>query len=269
VNVLDLGLSQKSGTKWLRPTGGFIIAAAFFFQQFTPVVDAISSTGESNRSVESRHLPPTTWSSSLSGTTAYARLFLSPIQRAGISADPVGPITPAMSGSTNSAEEVRQLSGLPVDALADLVRVTRTSFHDWLRGRPITLQHERDLLQTLAVLRIAARTNRTAGVRRWLLEPVGGKTTPFDLLRARDYDTALGLALRVQPASRAMSRSALDQQVEAASGVAFNMTRRVSPRGLLAAAKPSYKAARALDRGWKDMEWPGTEEPRRYSEHTA
>jgi len=269
VNVLDLGLSQKSGSKWLRPTGGFIIAAAFFFQQFTPTVtDAMSSTSGSNRSFESRHLPPTTWSSSLSGTTAYARLFDSPSLRVEVAAASRGPATAAPLASSNPADELREISGLPVEALADLVGVTRTSFHDWLRGRPITLQHERDLLQALAVLKVAGRTKGQTSVRRWLLEPVAGKTTPFDLLRSRDYDTALGLALRVQPAGPATSRSALAASVEELSGVAFNRMPRVASRWPNT-IQPAYKASRALDRGWKELEWAGSEQARRYSEHEA
>jgi transcriptional regulator with XRE-family HTH domain len=91
--------------------------------------------------------------------------------------------------------ELRRLSGLTWEDLADLLSVTRRSLHLWANGGPINTpneRHVRDLLMALRVLdRGTARENRSL-----ILMPGSAGGTFADLLRARRFEEAIELAGR-------------------------------------------------------------------------
>lgn len=82
--------------------------------------------------------------------------------------------------------ELRRLSGLTWDQLAELFGVDRRSLHFWASGKPLNAGNEERLRRTLSAVRRmdrgGARENRTL-----LLSEVAG-ATPFDLLTTGEYD---------------------------------------------------------------------------------
>lgn len=95
---------------------------------------------------------------------------------------------------SNLPHMVREISGLPVEMLADLVGVSRMAYHKWLsRGgvKPenvAQLTRLFDTFQTLRDLRIPDL--------RGFLESVGPSGKPLDLLVSGDVHAVIGLALR-------------------------------------------------------------------------
>ncbi len=89
--------------------------------------------------------------------------------------------------------ELRRLSGLTWEDMADLLSVTRRSLHLWANGGAINTpneKHVRDLLMALRTLdRGAARENRSL-----LLAPRAEGGALADLLRDRRFEDAIALA---------------------------------------------------------------------------
>ncbi len=85
--------------------------------------------------------------------------------------------------------DLRRISGLTWEQLAQLFEVSRRSVHFWASGKPLNATNERRLLRTLDIVKDAdrgdARKNRSA-----LFESSDG-TTAFDLLVSQQFDDAL------------------------------------------------------------------------------
>jgi hypothetical protein len=254
VEVLDLRFLAQTGSpnsNRLRPTGGFILLAALFIGQLAPQaseqkLETYSGVGNA-RSVTATI--PSTWTSSLSGTFAYAKLYGPPAQDVTAIQSVIG-----RRGTGDPADELRRLTALPVNDLAKLVGVSRVAYHDWLKGRPIALQKARVLLQVLAVIREAAHGRDQDSVRRWIVEPIAGsRVSPFSLIVEGKIDYALGLALLSDSRSSENARTSLDTEAEGLVGVAFNQLPRVRSRGFATGVRqPAYLIERSLSNGWRD-----------------
>ena len=251
--VLDLAFAQRTSHGPRFATGGIVLLVAMVVGQ---TISPADSGAESYSGVGIATPPvsgsPSTWTSSLSGTSAYARIYES--------GAPPYDASPATSGHgrvlrSDPAEELRELTGLPVESLARLVGVSRVAYHDWLRGRPITLSRERNLLRILSVVREASSRGDSAAVRQWLLEPVKGTSlSPYDLLASRRTDEALGLTYLIDRQSAVRERSALEDEIESQLGIPFNRGARVASRGWSRVPMPAYLRERNLERGWRDQE---------------
>jgi hypothetical protein len=103
----------------------------------------------------------------------------------------------------NLPQMVREISGLPVDVLADLVGVSRVAYHKWLASggvKPENVAQLTRLLDTFQTLR-----NLHIPDLRVFLESVGPSGKPLDLLASGDIHTVIGLALRLSSQPRVPS----------------------------------------------------------------
>ena len=87
--------------------------------------------------------------------------------------------------------EVRRLSGLTWEQLAQLVGVSRRALHFWASGKPMSAQNAEHLQRLLAVLQRVDRGSASAN-RAALFAPIQG-VHPFDLLVRHDYERAVRL----------------------------------------------------------------------------
>lgn len=87
--------------------------------------------------------------------------------------------------------ELRRLSGLTWEQLAEVIRVSRRTLHLWASGKPINATNEGHLRRLLATLRQADRG--TAQANRAMLLTDRDGTIPIDLLVAGRYDEFLRL----------------------------------------------------------------------------
>jgi transcriptional regulator with XRE-family HTH domain len=106
--------------------------------------------------------------------------------------------------------EVRRLSGLTWEQLADLLGVSRRTLHFWASGKPVNAANEERLHRVLGLLQAADRGasdyNRAA-----LLAPDAHGVRPFDLLTAGEYEAArhqLGVGAGRRLALRPLSEEA-------------------------------------------------------------
>ena len=130
--------------------------------------------------------------------------------------EPAGkPVHPSPSPQTTGEVvlEIRRLSGLTWEELADLFDVSRRSVHHWANGKAITAKHDRMIRDMLAAVRHLDRGNR-AGTRALLLtiDRSTGLST-LDLLKNGLFDEARSRAGTVQtpkPQRTPLSRAAQD-----------------------------------------------------------
>ena len=127
---------------------------------------------------------------------------------------------PRHESTRRAIHELRRLSGLTWEQLADLFSVSRRSVHFWASGRALSADNEERLLRVLDVVRQAyrgdSRTTRTA-----LLEATDSETA-FDLLAAGRYAQALAklgsgadvLPRERTPLSKAAQRARLPEHPE-------------------------------------------------------
>jgi transcriptional regulator with XRE-family HTH domain len=96
------------------------------------------------------------------------------------------PPGPEEETKTSSAIlELRRLSGLTWEQLANLFDVRRRTLHFWASGKPVNGPNEERLRRVLAAVRSTAR-GTAAGNRSLLLQECGG-AVPFDLLARGEY----------------------------------------------------------------------------------
>ena len=96
---------------------------------------------------------------------------------------------PAESPTQDTASavaELRRLSGLTWEQLAELLRVARRSLHFWASGKPMNAANEEHLRRVLAAVRQTDRGS-SADNRTMLLEDRQG-VIPVDLLAAGEYE---------------------------------------------------------------------------------
>jgi transcriptional regulator with XRE-family HTH domain len=89
---------------------------------------------------------------------------------------------------------LRELSELPIEALASLAHVSRNAYYKWLAGKGVNAEHAQrlqDLLNAFLTLRDLKKFPF-----RPFLETMGPSGRPLDLLVAGQYDVVIGLALR-------------------------------------------------------------------------
>jgi transcriptional regulator with XRE-family HTH domain len=102
------------------------------------------------------------------------------------------PPGPEEETKTSSAIlELRRLSGLTWEQLANLFDVTRRTLHFWASGKPVNGPNEERLRRVLAALRSTDR-GTAAGNRSLLLQERGG-AVPFDLLARGEYGAFIRL----------------------------------------------------------------------------
>lgn len=86
--------------------------------------------------------------------------------------------------------ELRRLTGLSWEQLAEMLDVTRRTIHNWAAGKEIALKNDQRLGRTLAVVREIDRGN-AADNRRLLLAPVREGRTLQNLFREENFDLIL------------------------------------------------------------------------------
>jgi hypothetical protein len=106
--------------------------------------------------------------------------------------------TRAVSCTTTPAEELRVLTRLPPQLLADLFGVSRTAYYKWMKGATPRDARYGHLLEVLVHVR--AVSEKLAGITdlsAWLRTPVspGGKS-PLDYLHEQRFTAFRGFALR-------------------------------------------------------------------------
>ena len=87
--------------------------------------------------------------------------------------------------------EVRRLSGLTWEQLAEMFGVARRSLHFWASGKPLNPANEEQLRRILNTIRAIDRGSATTN-RALLFEERQGRI-PFDLLSAGSYDEVVRL----------------------------------------------------------------------------
>jgi hypothetical protein len=131
---------------------------------------------------------------------------------AGLSSGTTAPSLHVVSGDgfrvRNALHELRRVSGLTWENLADVLNVTRRSLHLWVNGGSINSPNEKHVRDLLVAIRAMDRGTATEN-RQLLLTPVGDGRSLMDLLRHSRFDEAVTLA------GRGMGRT-LPFQIEAA-----------------------------------------------------
>ena len=98
---------------------------------------------------------------------------------------------------TDLASKLRESSGLDVESLAQIFKVSRVTYHRWLRGLPLRKRHRDYILEILPLIEEAAqRLGSPEAVSIWLLTPIssGGKR-PIEYLSEKHYDLFRGFLL--------------------------------------------------------------------------
>lgn len=89
--------------------------------------------------------------------------------------------------------EVKRLSGLSWELIAQLVGVSRRSVHNWASGENINLEHNQRLGRILTTMRFIDNgdTERNTAL---LMSPANNSSTYFELMKAGHYDEVKSLA---------------------------------------------------------------------------
>ena len=92
--------------------------------------------------------------------------------------------------SSEAIHEIRRLSGLTWDELADLFAVSRRSLHHWANGKTLTVRHEQQIRKVLTVLRL--HTDGSArNLRAWLVSADSSGLSALDRLKEGAFDTLM------------------------------------------------------------------------------
>jgi hypothetical protein len=100
-------------------------------------------------------------------------------------------------GIMDLANRLREFSGLDIESLAQIFKVSRVTYHRWLRSLPVSKRHHDHMLEILPLIEEAVqRLGSPEVVSTWLLTPVssGGKK-PIEYLVERHYDLFRGFLL--------------------------------------------------------------------------
>lgn len=120
--------------------------------------------------------------------------------------------TEPLEDTRDAISDLRRISGLTWEQLAELFGVSRRSVHFWASGKPLNAANEQRLLRTLDVVRYADRG--TARLTRAALSTSRGGSSPFDLLVAERFDEARAL-LGAGPGHGVVARAELDAHAKA------------------------------------------------------
>lgn len=107
----------------------------------------------------------------------------------------------ASESTATAVLEIRRLSGLTWEHLADLFDVSRRSVHHWASGKPVNAEHEQALRGVLTVLRHLDRGD-PAATRALLLTSARDGNSVLDLLKAGSYEEAAACVASRMPAVR-------------------------------------------------------------------
>lgn len=105
--------------------------------------------------------------------------------------------TPQMNSkieSDNTPATLRDITGLPVETLATLAKVSRNAYYKWLDGGGVSDEHGTrltELLDTFRTLQVLCGTHL-----KEFLETTSSTGRPIDLLAIGNNDVVIGLALR-------------------------------------------------------------------------
>jgi transcriptional regulator with XRE-family HTH domain len=133
----------------------------------------------------------------------------------------------------NPAKDLRELTELPVERLADVFGVSRVTYYNWMSDKPISLDNLARLRTIVALLKQVRSLLRvdTRDFGRWLIAPVGPSgESPFDFLRDGADARVRSLALRIPSPPRATPRGVSDESIRR-SGVTRASMRRIGSRG--------------------------------------
>lgn len=123
----------------------------------------------------------------LRGQAPTSNGFAQPVQGSSTRSAPALVIEPMGVSTAEAILELRRLSGLTWDELANAFGVSRRAVHHWASGSTLTPAH---LLQVHQALHVVRRLSHgvSSALRERLLTPLVSGTTGLDLLRAGDYD---------------------------------------------------------------------------------
>lgn len=107
----------------------------------------------------------------------------------------------ASESTAEAILEIRRLSGLTWDELADLFDVSRRSVHHWASGKQVNAEHEQALRGALTAIRHLDRGNATA-TRALLLTSDPDGNSLLDLLKAGSYEDAVSRVAPRTPVAR-------------------------------------------------------------------
>lgn len=97
--------------------------------------------------------------------------------------------------------EIRRLSGLTWEELAELFDVSRRSVHHWASGKPVNAEHDQALRGVLAALRHLDRGD-PGTTRALLLTSDRDGNSLLDLLKAGSYEEAVACVAPRMPVAR-------------------------------------------------------------------
>lgn len=133
--------------------------------------------------------------------------------------------TPGLSLTTHSLNDsvegdnipqmLRDMSGLPIEALASLAHVSRNAYYKWLDGKGVSDEHITRLNELLDTFRTLQ--NVRGPTLKEFLETPGPAGKPIDLLAAGDISAVIGLALR--SSSKPMNSPTLSESARQASNL--------------------------------------------------
>jgi hypothetical protein len=112
----------------------------------------------------------------------------------------------ATRAGATPGDELRALTGLSPQLLANLFGVSRTTYYKWIAGATPRDSRYNHLLEVLSHVRdVSGRVAAVADVAAWLRTPVSpGGRTPLDYLRDQRYTAFRGFALRAASGQMAL-----------------------------------------------------------------
>jgi transcriptional regulator with XRE-family HTH domain len=95
------------------------------------------------------------------------------------------------------ANRLREFSGLDIESLARIFKVSRATYHRWLRGLPVSKRHRDYILEVLPLIEEAAqRLGSPEAVSMWLLTPASSEgEKPIEYLAEKRYNLFRGFLL--------------------------------------------------------------------------
>ena len=100
---------------------------------------------------------------------------------------------PSSFSAAPTLKQIREASGLTIEAMAPLIGVSRRTLHGWLAGGQIGQRNEERLRALAEALEVIAAT-APSPARERLMERVPGSPRIFDLLAEGHYDVAVARA---------------------------------------------------------------------------
>lgn len=86
------------------------------------------------------------------------------------------------------AKDLREMTGLSASVLGGVFGVSREQYSRWISGNPISDTRHGQLVFLHTVVRELARRLGSSRARVWLHQPIGGASTPLELLQRRQFD---------------------------------------------------------------------------------